>query len=42
MSGCTRFAGLDVHANSILIAVAEEGREEAQYPTQIPKTRRGY
>jgi len=28
MSNCTRFVGLDVHKDSITVAVAEEGRGE--------------
>ncbi len=36
MSEITRFVGLDVHADSIVIAVAEEGREEARYVGRLP------
>ena len=32
----TRFIGLDVHAKTIAIAVAEEGRDEPQFLEQIP------
>jgi len=32
----TRFVGLDVHADSITVAVAEEGREEARYVGRFP------
>jgi len=32
----TRFLGLDVHADSITVAVAEEGRDEARYVGRYP------
>lgn len=32
----TRFVGLDVHADSITVAVAEEGREQARYLGRLP------
>lgn len=36
MSDSTRFVGLDVHAKTISVAVAEEGREEARFLTSTP------
>lgn len=35
MSDSTRFVGLDVHAKTIAIAVAEEGREEARFLSTV-------
>lgn len=32
----TRFVGLDVHKNSIVLAVADEGREAARVIGEIP------
>ncbi len=36
MSKSLRFVGLDVHKDSIVIAVAEEGREAANVHSKIP------
>lgn len=36
MSDSIRFVGLDVHADSITVAVAEEGRSEARHLVRLP------
>ena len=36
MTDSTRYIGLDVHAKTIAIAVAQEGREAAMFVSSVP------